>query len=138
MSLINSTIFNTNPACVGVGPTEPVRDPYKTTQLVIFSIIAVFILTTTLFFLWRRANRRRLRHRSLVPIVFGSIFGTVFMMTRVHYNYVGKQYFACTFSTVLYYLVIPVTVGSKMILYFQCNHFQQALTFEGNRLLLTR
>jgi len=34
-------------------------------------------------------------------------------MIRTYYNYVGKEYFPCWLSTVIYYLVIPYMVSQR-------------------------
>jgi hypothetical protein len=104
LSLENSTIFNTNPACDGVGPSYTASETYGLGQLAFFASIVVVMFTLTSFALYRRRFRRRLRIRSPVPLLVGSYLGFALIIIRAYYNYVGREYFPCTFDLVLYYL----------------------------------
>jgi len=114
-----------NAACASVGPLGPVHPEYAITQLVVFSFASGYVFVfTMLLVLVRRANPLSpLAKRSLLPLIIncgGSIF---IIMTRSYYDFVGREYFSCTFSTILIYLAIPL-VAINDVISFQAYVYQ--------------
>ena len=96
--------FNTNPVCSGVGPTDVPQDPGRIVKLVISLAVGVFIVVTSFWYLYVRQYRRRLRIRSLNPIVMGSFGSAIVIFIRAGYNFVGRQYLPCGSELALAYL----------------------------------
>lgn len=98
--------FNTNPICLGFGPTDVPVDPYKTVSLVIYVLAAAFMVVTSMWYMYIRRYRRRLRIRPLNPIIVGSIGSSCIILVRAYYNYVGREYMLCSVNVSFAYIFL--------------------------------
>ena len=94
--------FNSNPVCAGVGPTA-LAEPKNIGELAAYIAVGVFMILTSAAYMYMRQYRRRLRIRSLNPIVMGSIGSAIVIFIRGAYNYIGRQYLPCSSNLVLVY-----------------------------------
>ena len=56
-----------------------------------------------------RRFRRRLRIRSVLPIVLGNFIGSCYFFLRGSYDFIGREYMSCTLNVTIYYLLMYVT-----------------------------
>ena len=104
----NISDFNLNPACAGFGPDAGPSDPFRTAQLVVISFLCFAIVAGAGLTIYARQYRRRIRIRSPLPIFLGSLGGLILFLIRSYYNYIGREYFSCTFDVTLFYLLLYV------------------------------
>jgi hypothetical protein len=90
--------------CVGVGPTAPVST-YGVVQFGVMLAVVVFMLVTAGVTVYMRQFRRRLRLRSMTPLVFGSFIGAGFILIRIVFDLVGIEHFPCTLNVLLFFMV---------------------------------
>src|SRR5438309_115648 len=83
------------------------QSPPRIIQLVIWSPISFSMVATSIPYFIKRSKHRRLRLKSALPVVFGSLGGAAFIMSRAVYDYQGREYLSCTDSTVLLYIFFP-------------------------------
>ena len=112
----NLSMFNTNPVCFGVGPTDTPQDPDRIVAIVIYVLAATMILTTSAWYMYVRQYRRRLRIRSLNPIVMGSIGSAIVLLVRAAYNYAGREYLSCSGNLTLIYAFFLLNASSDNML----------------------
>ena len=103
MSAVNFSDFNANVECLGVGPSAPAGDSFRTAQLAICIVITCGMLLTTMATLWMRKHRRRLRIRSPLPMLIGSFGGITIILVRSSYDYIGREYFPCAAEVAVFY-----------------------------------
>lgn len=96
--------FNTNAACAGAGPSDVPVEPSRTIGLVFYVSAAIFMLVTSIWYIYMRQYRRRLKIRALNPIVTGSMGSACIILVRAYYNYVGREYFSCSANLAFAYL----------------------------------
>jgi hypothetical protein len=96
--------FNTNPGCEGVVVTNIPTEPRKDVALAIYISLAGFMIITSVWYFYMRQYRRRLKIRSLNPIVLGSIGSAIIILVRAGYNFAGREHFMCSTNLGLMYL----------------------------------
>jgi hypothetical protein len=105
---------NKSEVCLGVGPTAP-AGTYGLVQFIILTIICIFMLITAIATLYMRNFRRRLRLRSILPIVSGSFVAIILIMIRASYDLIGIEYFPCTLTMSMHYLNPVFVVGPDLV-----------------------
>ena len=96
--------FNQNPVCSGVGVTEVPDKVGSELALAFYMIGAGYVLITSVMYLYMRNYRRRLKIRSMNPIVTSSIGSAIIIIIRGVYNYVGRENLLCSSSTSFMYI----------------------------------
>jgi hypothetical protein len=105
MDPFNET-FNTNPACYGVGPSQPAGKNFSIVQIAIVIPVGFLMLVTAVLLLYMRRYRRRIRIRSPLPVILGSFGGLIIIIIRASYDYIGREYLSCTLDVAMFYLLM--------------------------------
>jgi len=102
------------PACAGQGPTAP-ASTYGVAQFAVVIVAVIYMILTSIITLYMRRFRRRLRVRSLLPIVLGSTGGIAFVLIRAVYDLIGIEHFPCTLLVAMYYIFPIVVVSTDLV-----------------------
>jgi hypothetical protein len=104
-----SSMYNTNPSCQQHPTvTQPVNPTFAIVQVIIWTIACCFMIITTIYYLYVRKRFIRLMRRDWMPVLIATIVGVGYIITRMYYDYVGREQFPCSYSLLLYYMLLPV------------------------------
>lgn len=108
--------FNTDPQCAGVGVIGVGNTNKRYIVLIVYCIVAVLVLASSVWYMYMRQHRRRLAIRSLNPIVMGSVGSVICLLIRAGYDFVGREHLTCAGSLTLFYLFFLLNVVPDNIL----------------------
>ena len=100
--------------CAAIGPTAP-ASLYGVVQFGVMLFVVIFMLVTAALTLYYRQFRRRLRIRSVLPLLYGSVIGAGFILVRIVFDLIGIEYFPCTLNVLLFYMVPVINFAPDLV-----------------------
>jgi hypothetical protein len=96
-----------------------VSPSFAAAQVIVWSLVCTYMLGSTLHYLYFRRRFGRLHQRSLFAVLLGAVGGVCMIMTRSYFDFVGREYFACSWSLVLFYIHLPINAIPDAVAYLR-------------------